>query len=210
MKSMYRLYLFNQYEQLSEKFMNRALLVLPNDRRTRAQHYRQEIDRKNSIVTYLMLQYALRECFGIAAFRVNFPEYGRPYLPEYPHIHFSISHCKEGCAVAVAHKPIGVDIQEIRPFSWSVAERVCCESELAQLEKCADQEKCFTKMWTIKESYIKMIGQGLSYGMDRIDTNKVCTNVATLKFRNCFVSVFMCSKESPSKHYELTSFKVRK
>lgn len=170
--------------------MNRALSVLPNDRRIRAQHYRQEVDRKNSIVTYLMLQYALRECFGIVTFKVKFGEYGKPYLPEHPRIHFSISHCKEGCAVAVARKPVGVDIQEIRPFSWNIAKRVCCESELAQLKKCADLEKCFAKMWTMKESYIKMIGQGLSYGMDRIDTTTNCASVTVSEIGNCFIAVY--------------------
>lgn len=189
MKVMYKLYLFSQYEQLSREFLDRALLALPNDRRICAQHYRQEIDRKNSIVTYLMLQYALKECFGIIAFRMKLGEYGKPYLPEHPHIHFNISHCKEGCAVAVADKSVGVDIQEIRPFSWSIAKRVCSKSELDLLKKSADRERSFTKMWTIKESYIKMIGKGLSYGVDRIDTTRNCANAATLKFKSCFVAV---------------------
>lgn len=190
-KAVYRLYTFNQYEQLSKAFLDRALLILPDDNRIRVQRYRQEIDRKNSIITYLMLQYALRECYGITVFRMKTGKYGKPYLSEYPHIHFNISHCKEGCAVAVADRPIGVDIQEIRPFSWSVAKYVCSHSELEQLEKCVDRESCFTKMWTIKESYIKMIGQGLSYGLDRIDTTKNCTDAATLKFNNCFLAVYI-------------------
>lgn len=191
---MFKLYLFNQYEQLSESFLNRALLIFPNDRRIRVQHYRQEIDRKNSIVAYLMLQYALRECYGITVFKIKLGEYGKPYLPEYPHIHFNISHCKEGCAVAVSDRPIGIDIQEVCSFSWSIAKYACSQSELEHLEKCTDRESCFTKMWTIKESYIKMIGRGLSYSLDRIDTTKNCTNIAVLKLKNCFVAVCMSPK----------------
>lgn len=195
---MYKLYFFNQYKQLSTEFLERALLVLPNDRRIRTQRCRQEIDRKNSIVAYLMLQYALRECYGITVFRMKLGEYGKPYLPGHPHIHFNISHCKEGCAVAVADKPVGVDIQEIRPFSWNIAKYVCSQSELEQLEKCADRESCFTKMWTIKESYIKMIGKGISYGLDQIDTTKNCANATVLKVENCFISVYLSPKQKPS------------
>lgn len=186
---MFKLYLFNQYEQLSESFLSRALLALPNDRYIRAQRYHQEIDRKNSIVAYLMLKYALRECYDITVFRMKLGEYGKPYLPEHPHIHFNISHCKEGCAVAVADRPVGIDIQEIRPFSWSIAKNVCGQSELDQLKRCADRKRYFTKMWTMKESYIKMIGKGISYGLDQVDTIENCTNATVLKLKNCFVAV---------------------
>ena len=192
---MYKLYFFNQYRQLSTEFLERALLVLPNDRRIRVQRYRHEIDRKNSIVAYLMLQYALRECYGITAFWMKLGEYGKPYLPEHPHIHFNISHCKEGCVVAVADRPVGIDIQEIRPFSWSIAKSVCGQSELDQLKRCADRERYFTKMWTMKESYIKMIGKGISYGLDQVDTIENCTNTTVLKLKNCFASVCISPKQ---------------
>lgn len=190
MRHMYKLYLFDKYEQLSEEFILHALQFLPENRRIRALRYRRKIDRRNCEITYLMLQYGLRECFGIASFEIAFGEYGKPYLLEYPHVHFSMSHCDAGCAVVVADYPVGVDIQEICPFSWDIAKRVCCESELAQLKNCTNRERRFTKMWTIKESYIKMIGKGLSYGMDRIDTTTNCTNVTVLECGNCFFAVY--------------------
>lgn len=160
---MYKLYLFDQYEQLSEQFIVHALQFLPENRRIRALRYRRTIDRWNCVITYLMLQYGLRECFGITSFEIAFGEYGKPYLPEYPHLHFNISHCDIGCAVVVADCPVGVDIQDVRPFSWDVAKRVCCERELAELEKSTDRDKLFTDMWTMKESYGKMTGRGILY-----------------------------------------------
>lgn len=129
------------------------------------------IDRWNCVITYLMLQYGLRECFGITSFKIAFGEYGKPYLPEYPHLHFNISHCDMGCAVVVADCPVGVDIQDVRPFSWDVAKRVCCERELAELEKSTDRDKLFTDMWTMKESYGKLIGKGIFYEAKKIDAS---------------------------------------
>jgi len=116
-----------------------------------------------------MLQYGLRECFDIASFELAFGTYGKPYLSEYPEVHFNISHCDAGCAVAVADHPVGVDIQDVRSFSWDVARRVCCERELTELEKSADRDKLFTKMWAMKESYGKMTGKGI-YELKRVDT----------------------------------------
>lgn len=124
------------------------------------------------MITYLMLQYGLRECFGITSFELAFGEYGKPYLPQYPHVHFNISHCDTGCAVAVADCPVGVDIQDIRPFSWAVAQKVCCPKELAELEKCADRNKLFALIWAIKESYGKLTGEGIRilYEIRELDT----------------------------------------
>lgn len=161
MRRMYKLYLFDDYERLSEEFIACSLKFLPADRRIRALRYRRRIDRWNCVITYLMLQYGLKECFGITSFEVAFGEYGKPYLPEYPHAYFNISHCDAGCAVVVSDRPVGVDIQDVRPFSWDVARRVCCKRELKELEESAEPDKLFTKMWAIKESYGKMVGVGM-------------------------------------------------
>lgn len=156
-----RLYLFDQYEKISEEFIIRALPFLPEERRSRALRYRRRIDRDNCVITYLMLCYALRECFGIKSFKMAYGEYGKPYLPDYPDVHFNISHCGIGCAVVVANYPVGVDIQDVRPFSWDVAKQVCSEGELADLEKSSDRDRLFTKMWAMKESWGKMMGRGI-------------------------------------------------
>lgn len=167
---MYKLYLFDGYKQVTEDFIAHALQFLPESRRIRALRYRRAIDRWNCVITYLMLIYGLRECFDITSFELAFGEYGKPYLLEYPHVHFNISHCDAGCAVAVADCPVGVDIQDVRPFSWDVARHVCCERELAELKESTDQEKLFTKMWAMKESWAKMVGAGIAYGMQAVDT----------------------------------------
>lgn len=160
---MYKLYLFNEYERLSEEFISRSMQFLPENRRARALRYRRTIDRWNCVITYLLLLYGLRECFGITSFEIAFGEYGKPYIPEYPRVHFSISHCDMGCAVVVSNCPAGVDIQDVRPFSWDVAKRVCCQRELNELRSCPDPEQLFAKMWAVKESYGKMIGVGMRY-----------------------------------------------
>lgn len=172
---MYKLYLFDEYEEVTEEFIARALRLLPENRRIRALRYRRAIDRWNCVITYLMLKYGLRECFGITSFELAFGKYGKPYLPEYPDVHFNISHCDAGCAVVVADCPVGVDIQDGRPFSWDVARQVCCERELAKLEQCLNRDELFTKMWTIKESYGKMIGEGI-YELEKLDTTYMLTH----------------------------------
>ena len=127
---MYKLYLFDEYEQVTEEFIIRALQLLPEHRRIRALRCHRTIDRWNCVITYLMLLCGLRECFGITSFELAFGKYGKPYLLEYPHVHFNISHCDAGCVVAMAYYPVGVDIQEIRRFFGALPEEFAAKMNL--------------------------------------------------------------------------------
>lgn len=186
---MYKLYLFDEYKQVTEEFIIRALQFLPENRRNRALRYRKATDRMNCVITYLMLQYGLRECFGITSNKIELGKYGKPFLADYPNVHFNISHCDIGNVVVVANFPIGVDIQEVRPFSWNVAKRVCSGQELAELKKCANRDKLFMRMWTAKESYAKMIGQGVLYAFSSINTTKLSLDTTILDMDDYFVAV---------------------
>lgn len=186
---MYKLYLFDEYKQVTEEFIIRALQFLPENRRNRALRYRKATDRINCVITYLMLRYGLRECFGITSFKIELGKYGKPFLADYPNVHFSISHCDIGNAVVVANFPVGVDIQEVRPFSWNVAKHVCSGQELTELEKCANRDRLFIKMWTAKESYAKMVGQGILYDFRSINTTNPSVNSILLDMSDYFVAV---------------------
>lgn len=167
---MYRIYLFEQEELVSDDFVKKALPLLPEERRKKALRYHNRIDRNNCVLTYLMLKIALKQCFQITDFTIQNGRYGNAFLKEYPNNFFSISHCKCGCVVAVADELVGIDIQNIVPFSWDVAERVCCAEELGVLKQRTYKERDFIRMWTMKESFLKMTGKGISGDLKSINT----------------------------------------
>lgn len=167
---MYRIYLFEQEELVLDDFIKKALPLLPEERRKKALRYHNLVDRNNCVLTYLMLKVALKECFQIKDFTVQYGRYGKPFLKEYPNIFFSISHCKCGCVVVVADELVGIDIQNIVPFSWDVAERVCCLEELGVLKKSTYKDREFIRMWTMKESFLKMTGEGIFGDLKSINT----------------------------------------
>lgn len=167
---MYRTYLFEQEELVPDNFIKKVLPLLPEERRKKALRYRNCIDRNNNVLTYLMLKIALKECYQITDFTIQYGRYGKPFLKEFPNVFFSISHCKCGCVVVVADELIGVDIQNIVPFSWDVAERVCCSKEIDILKQSTQREREFIRMWTMKESFLKMTGEGISGNLKSINT----------------------------------------
>lgn len=186
---MYKMYVISDVERLDCLSLAPYLRYLPEDRREKASQFRRDIDRKNCVISYWLLQYGLYKDYGIRSFSLLYDRNNKPYLSDYPHIHFSISHCDYGCICAIADNPVGVDIQEIRPFSWSVAKH-CCSAEEIQLLKNSDVPADeFTKIWTKKESFLKMKGTGILCDLRTVDTIKFQEKVKTFVFCGCYISI---------------------
>lgn len=96
--------------------------------------------------------------------------YGKPFLADYPHIRFNVSHAKGIAACIVENRECGIDCEQVRNYYPNVAKRVFADSELALLEAAPDAEKdlLFFRLWTLKEAYVKAIGQGISYPMREV------------------------------------------
>lgn len=168
-----KIFFFTQFDDISEECVTEYLKVLPVERRDKAVRYRSSIDRKLSVIAFLLLQYALRQEFSITNPQIAFGEFGKPYLPDFPHIHFNLSHCEKGCVCAIADCGVGVDINNIRPYKADIAQKVCCENELGVIEHSDDKARAFSIMWAIKESYVKMLGIGIGYGLQKVDTTSL-------------------------------------
>lgn len=186
---MYKLYAFFDLEQLNNEILEWCMRYLPEERKAKALRYRLEIDRKLSVTSYLLLIHALHKEFNLSNPTIAYIDKGKPYMPDHPDIHFNISHCPLGCVCAVSDKPVGVDIQDIRPFSQDIANRCCSVKELLLLKQSADPAPCFTKMWAMKESYLKLTGEGISRSLPAIDTTDTYSVIHTTYTNNCYVAV---------------------
>ena len=121
-----------------------------------------ENSRRQSVAAFRLLQKALEKEYGITGkIEFAFADKGKPYLPEYPAVYFNMSHCRKAVAVAVGDEPVGVDIEEICPFDKELAQRVLSEDELEFVTHSDSPAVEFTKLWTLKEGYLKMTGEGL-------------------------------------------------
>ena len=117
-----------------------------------------------------LLRHGLAERFGMHPAEVQLERdgFGRPRLAGRPDVHFSISHCPDAVAVLVADAPVGVDVERIRPYDRYAARRVLADDELARLATSSEPDRDFFRLWTLKESYGKALGVGLSYRVRRL------------------------------------------
>jgi 4'-phosphopantetheinyl transferase len=111
-----------------------------------------------------------------AEWRFETNAFGRPHIanPDAPRgLSFNLSH-KPGCVTCLvgAARDLGVDVEDSaagRTHFLEIAGRFFSPSEAAALRDLPEQRRrqSFYELWTLKESYIKARGVGLSLGLSR-------------------------------------------
>lgn len=109
---------------------------------------------------------AVRSEYGIMITEsdISYGKLGKPYLPEYPRIYFSIAHCSGLAACLVSDKVCGVDAEALRKVSAGAVKRVFSQAEEKLISSApeSDRDIIFTTFWTLKEAYSKADGRGLA------------------------------------------------
>lgn len=103
--------------------------------------------------------------------RIEKGKYGKPYLAEYPDVKYNISHADGIAACMVSDSECGIDCEKVRNLREGVLRRAFSEREREMIASVAEAERdlLFFRLWTLKESYIKAIGTGLSYPLETAD-----------------------------------------
>ncbi len=93
----------------------------------------------------------------------RYGEKGKPYFREIP-LYFSLSHSGAYVLLALSKDEIGADLQKKDKNAVRTARRFFSEAERAMLARCEEEERdaCFFSLWTQKEAYAKLTGEGLS------------------------------------------------
>ena len=151
--------------------------LMTPDERVRHQRFHFAKHRHQYLIARALVRTILSGYSGIKPQYLRFTEntYGRPEIEgnEYlPPFRFNLSHT-EGlifCAVVLKHD-IGVDVEDMeRPeVSPAIAERFFSPREVEELNNLPERLKRnrFFDYWTLKESYIKARGMGLSIPLEQ-------------------------------------------
>ena len=144
--------------------------ALPAERREKADGYRIPLDRVASILGWHLVSRMIRDLApGVAVGDWTVDERGRPSLPG-GGIAFSLAH-SDGLAVAVlAHNPIGVDAELIRPLRPALLPRFCTPDEIA---RCAGSPDLPILLWTKREAKAKENGRGIAQNLAALPVDGV-------------------------------------
>ena len=147
---------------------NKCYNFLSNDRKDKVDAYRFDMDKKRALLVDFLLRKALKEKKLIDDdYKISYHnnEYGKPYLKDFNDVFFNFSHSGEYGICVVSDNEIGCDIELIKDIDFGIAKRFFTKNEYESIESVVDlkeKNNLFFRYWTIKESYIKALGLGLS------------------------------------------------
>ena len=158
-----------------------AAVILSEDEQSKAERFRFEKDRTQSILSRGALRTLLSRYLGVdpAAVHFKYSPADKPELADpVPHLghpfSFNLSHSGDFALIAIAGLPVvGIDVESIRP-DFATAETAArffspLEVRLLFSLPVQDQSAAFFECWSRKEAYIKAVGDGLSIPLDSFD-----------------------------------------
>lgn len=163
-------YILNICDQIAPQQYQDLVAELPPNRREAAYRFRFRRDRLRCVYGGAMIRYAARRHLPGASLppALHPNEYGKPYLTGYPGHFFNLSHSGEWVVCAWDEAEIGVDVEEVGEADAGVAARVFTQEERGKIFRqrtVLQQKSHFYKCWTLKESYIKYLGVGMSLSL---------------------------------------------
>jgi 4'-phosphopantetheinyl transferase len=150
-----------------------ARSLLTADEIERLESHRFERDRRIYLATHALVRSALSHYQEVAPheWRFSTNAQGRPRIAGDSPLRFNLSNTQGLVVCAVADEvEIGVDVEHLsRSPPLEVAKSYFAAAELSALEALPPEERGrrFFEYWTLKESYIKARGLGLSLALDR-------------------------------------------
>lgn len=89
--------------------------------------------------------------------QVAYASKGKPYIRHVPW-HYNLSHSGDYAALAISDAPVGIDIQQMKPYRETLVKRFFSEEE----QQSVMGMTLFYTLWCRKEAYGKLKGTGLT------------------------------------------------
>lgn len=173
---------------INEKLLNLLYPLISKDKIERSKRFKFQKDAIHCLLGDILLRYALFHKYNIKINQLSFTynDYQKPSIKDYADIHFNLSHSGDWLVCAINNQPVGVDVQEISPIdALSITKRYFTTEEQKYFINKNNDEilSIFYDLWCMKESYIKLTGQGLSLPLNsfRIDLDTKPINIINTK-----------------------------
>lgn len=162
MMKLYRINIKNFADPLQDQWL---LNLVGTERRKKVMRYYRPDDRKRSLGAGIIIKKILNEN-GLSECDLKYSENEKPVVDN---LFFNISHAGDYVVGVLSDCEVGCDIEKNDNAPLKIAERYFYSSELDYIKIANDKNKAFFTLWTLKESYMKMIGRGMSLALDAFE-----------------------------------------
>lgn len=154
-----------------EHLYQAAYQKVTNERRIKIDRLRSRVDKQLSLGVELLLMQGLERLgMNLKEMIYHYGTNGKPYLTGGgQNVYFNVSHSGEIALCAISSQEIGCDVEKISDVNLKIAKRFFFPTEYNIIKEQKTPElrrEMFFRLWTLKESYVKMTGLGMNLPMD--------------------------------------------
>ncbi|MEN8905204.1 MAG: 4'-phosphopantetheinyl transferase superfamily protein [Clostridiales bacterium] len=154
--------------------------MFENDRSERIKRFRFKEDVYRATISDMLSRYLICTKLKVKLNKLAFErnKYGKPFLKD-ESIYFNSSHSGKWVICGLSYDKIGVDVESTRDIDFSIAKRFFHCNEYNEFNKKNYDQKLdfFFELWTLKESFIKADGRGLSLGLNSFEIIFIKNNI---------------------------------
>ena len=138
-----------------------------------------------------LLKESLKKDYNISDYEITYNEYNKPYLKN-EKIYFNISHSNGTIVLVISDKEIGVDVVYF-VYKECVVRKYFTNNEQNEILNSTNKVYDFTRIWVMKEAFVKMKGVGISYGLINVDTTKIKEQIELIENEKYLIAI--CKSE---------------
>jgi 4'-phosphopantetheinyl transferase len=159
----------------SNQFLEQCKFALTPSELERSTFFKFKAAQESYIISQGGLKLLLSSYLNIEPHQVKFGRHskGKPYSMDDPSLFFNISNSGNRVVYAFSRAgEVGIDLELIRPLPDlnELIEKNFSKKEREYIHKNADERlQRFFKFWTVKEAYLKAIGEGMRLTPDNLE-----------------------------------------
>ena len=144
-------------------------------------------DRNRTLWTELLVRsvIAKKTSRSMEEISIEREENGKPHVTD-SRLQISLSHSKHWAVCSVGNIPSGADVEEASTDALAIAEHFFTAKEFQALRKLDEKSrsKAFLRIWTIKESFVKLTGQSIDECFRTVESAEILSGTGSVTGRN--------------------------
>ncbi len=160
-------YYLNFSSLRTEEAIAKYIAKVTPERRSRIETTKRLETKASLLGAGLLLKAVLQKEYGLSDFTLETNEFGKPFIVGREDIRFNLSHSGDVAVCTVSDTDCGVDIENVSAphDAMAVANRFFSRNEYAAMMLSPNPNEAFCRLWTLRESYVKMRGKGFAIGL---------------------------------------------
>jgi len=167
---MLEIYAVRSVERIEDGEFQKLLGCLTAEKQEKVKRFHRWEDSQRAAIAEILIRAVVCTKFGFPNGEIDFDknDYGKPFIKNRPDFHYNISHSGDWVICAVDNALVGIDVETVKPMDFGIAKRFFSKEECNDLMMKEESQRLayFFDLWTLKESYIKADGRGMSIPLD--------------------------------------------